>query len=72
MTYFTSYLHLGNTSILYLQNRPFADIGEMNDAIIHSINDCAGPDNRLYILGDITYRVLPDAAGADPAMRCRR
>ena len=37
--YFTSDLHLGHKSILHLQNRPFADIEEMNDAIIHNIND---------------------------------
>ena len=40
--YFTSDLHLGHTSILHLQNRPFADIEEMNDAIIHNINAFCG------------------------------
>ena len=62
--YFTSDLHLGHTSILHLQNRPFADIEEMNDAIIHNINDRARADDQLYILGDISHRVPAETANA--------
>lgn len=64
MIYFTSDLHLGHTSILHLQNRPFADIEEMNDAIIHNINDRARADDQLYILGDISHRVPAETANA--------
>ena len=68
MIYFTSDLHLGHTSILHLQNRPFADIEEMNDAIIHNINDRARADDQLYILGDISHRVPAETAKCtDPA-----
>lgn len=55
MQYFTSDLHLGHAAVIGMQNRPFESVTEMNNKLIHNINACVGPQDELYILGDITH-----------------
>lgn len=57
MIYFTSDLHLGHTSVLGFQNRPFENIDDMNRALIHNFNSVVKPSDTLYILGDISHRI---------------
>ena len=59
MMWFTADLHLGDTNILHDMDRPFASVEEMNRKVIDAINECVAADDRLYILGDFTYR-LPE------------
>ena len=61
MMWFTADLHLGDTNILHDMDRPFDSVEEMNRKVIDAINECVAVDDRLYILGDFTYR-LPLAA----------
>lgn len=51
--WFTSDLHLGHARIVELCNRPFADVEEMNKAIIDRWNAKVGKDDRVYVLGDV-------------------
>lgn len=53
MLWFTSDLHLRHENIVRYSNRPFADAGEMGRAIIDNINARVGPDDTLWILGDV-------------------
>jgi calcineurin-like phosphoesterase family protein len=51
--FYTADPHLGHERIIELCNRPFADVGEMNEAILDGINSEVGGRNTLVILGDI-------------------
>ena len=57
MIYFTSDLHLGHKSAIEFSHRPFADVDEMNTALIANINDTVGIKDELWILGDFAYKV---------------
>lgn len=57
MMWFTADLHLGDTNILHDMDRPFDSVEEMNRKVIDAINECVAADDRLYILGDFTYRL---------------
>lgn len=51
--YWTSDLHLGHARIIELCSRPFSDTDEMNETLISNINDTCGPDDELWVLGDV-------------------
>lgn len=52
-TYFTADTHFGHARIIELCDRPFADVDEMNAALIDGINSTVSEKDRLVILGDI-------------------
>lgn len=56
MIYFTADLHLGHRAAINMCERPFADVEEMNRALIANINARVSPRDTLYILGDIAHR----------------
>jgi len=37
-------------------NRPFANVDDMNDALIANWNNVVGKDDEIYILGDLLYK----------------
>lgn len=55
MKFFTSDLHFWHKNVIKYSNRPFANVEEMNEAIIKGINDTVGVDDELYILGDFAF-----------------
>ncbi len=55
MVFLTSDLHLGHENILRLCNRPFGDIEEMNEVIIHNWNRKVRGRDTVYILGDVVW-----------------
>lgn len=44
--------HFGHVAILEYENRPFASIDEMNEALIRGYNDVVRPDHTCLWLGD--------------------
>lgn len=64
MTYFTSDLHLGHPAIIRMQNRPFADVEEMNQILIENYNSVVRKNDTVYILGDICHRLSVDQSNA--------
>lgn len=57
-TYFTSDLHFGHTNILKWRKDEhgdplFGSLDEMHDTLITNWNDTVGPDDIVYVLGDI-------------------
>ena len=62
MIYFTSDLHLGHKAVIKMQNRPFLDVDEMNKKLIFNYNSIVKPDDTVYILGDLSYRIPVDYA----------
>ena len=72
MMWFTADLHLGDTNILHDMDRPFGSVEEMNRKVSDAINECVAADDRLYILGDFTYRLpLADAVHLRERIECK-
>ena len=55
MIYFVSDLHLYHEGIIKMQNRPFANVDEMNRVIINNYNATVKKNDICYILGDICH-----------------
>lgn len=64
MIWFTADLHLGHEAIIRMQDRPFRNVAEMNQALIHNLNACVKPDDKLYILGDISHHLPSEETNA--------
>lgn len=62
MIYFTSDLHLGHNAVIYMQNRPFANVEEMNRVLIDNYNSVVHQNDTVYLLGDICFRIGVDKA----------
>lgn len=62
MIYFTSDLHLGHENVIKFENRPFSNVAEMNCALIANYNVMVKPNDTVYILGDLAYRIPTDEA----------
>lgn len=54
-TFFTSDIHFSHANIIKYSNRPFADVAEMDEAMLKTINETVGPRDFLYILGDVSF-----------------
>lgn len=64
MIYFTSDLHLGHQSVINFNHRPFANVEEMNEALITNYNSIVRGEDKVYILGDIAHRLLVEDCNA--------
>lgn len=64
MVYFTSDFHFGHNAIIRMQNRPFADAAEMNEALIQNYNARVGNNDVVYILGDVSHRIPQEQTDA--------
>jgi calcineurin-like phosphoesterase family protein len=53
MRWFTSDTHFCHKNIIRLCDRPFADVDEMNEAIIANWNAVVAPEDTVYHLGDV-------------------
>ena len=51
-TFVTADTHFGDEGAIARFDRPFGSVDEMDDALVHGINEVVGPDDRLYHLGD--------------------
>lgn len=57
MIWFTADLHFGHEAVIRMQNRPFVSAAEMNEILIRNINECVSPQDKLYILGDVSHHI---------------
>ena len=53
MLYFTSDHHFGHANIIRYCNRPFADVDEMNRALVDNWNDTVSASDEVWVLGDV-------------------
>lgn len=51
-TWFTADLHLGHSNIIGYCDRPFADIDDMNRALINNWNEAVAEDDTIWFVGD--------------------
>jgi len=54
--FFTGCTHFGHANIIKLANRPFSDVGEMNEALVERWNARVQPGDRVYHLGDVAWK----------------
>ena len=50
--FFTSDTHFDHEAIIWLCNRPFTCVEEMNDKLIENWNATVGPGDTVFHLGD--------------------
>ena len=60
--YYTSDPHFGHANIIRFCNRPFADVREMDEALIGRWNAKVGEGDDVYVVGDFAYRNAQAAA----------
>lgn len=53
--WFTSDTHYYHSNIIKYCNRPFDNVHEMNEYLIHSYNDVVGDKDEVYHLGDFGF-----------------
>ncbi len=54
-TFMISDMHFGHKGILLYENRPFADVEEMDNSIIDNWNKIVGKKDKVFILGDVSF-----------------
>lgn len=56
MIFFTADAHFGHSNVIRLCDRPFADVEEMDAALIQNWNARVTGKDTVYILGDLFFR----------------
>lgn len=62
MNLFTSDTHFGHANCIYMDHRPFRDIDEMDEYLIHRWNDRVQDNDDVWFLGDFCYRAKKPAS----------
>lgn len=57
LTHFMADPHLGHDGILNMSGRPFSSVEEMYDEILAQTNRCVQPEDRLFLLGDVSWQL---------------
>lgn len=63
MNYYIADTHFNHKNALAFDNRPFASVEEMNQALIKNWNRVVGPGDHIYILGDFHWGKAKDWPG---------
>lgn len=56
MNLYISDTHFGHKNVIKFENRPFADIDEMDKVLMECWNSRVSSDDNVYIIGDFAYR----------------
>jgi len=60
MIFFTSDQHWGHKAVIWMSNRPFENVHEMNLYMIEKWNEVVGEDDEVYFLGDFMFKMSPN------------
>ena len=56
MNFYISDLHFGHQNCLTFDNRPFKDLEEMQNILVHNWNSVVSSGDHVYILGDMFWK----------------
>jgi calcineurin-like phosphoesterase family protein len=59
--WFSSDLHFGHANIIKYCERPFNDVGHMNQALISGWNEVVQPGDTVWVLGDVSLGSIEDS-----------
>lgn len=71
-TWFTSDLHFGHVNIIRYCDRPFADVEEMNEALIERWNAVVDDTDTVWVLGDVAMGRVTETLPLVGRLRGRR
>lgn len=60
MNYYISDLHFGHANVMKYDSRPFENPDEMDAEIVKRWNSVVTDKDKVYILGDISWRSVPE------------
>lgn len=72
MIFFTADLHLGHANIIEYSGRPFADVDEMNRALIDNWNAVVSDRDTVYVLGDLALGKINETLPLARELRGRK
>ena len=53
--WYTADPHFNHSAIIKFCDRPFKDVAQMDQALLHNLESCVTWDDDLYILGDFSF-----------------
>ena len=53
--YICADLHFSHKNIIKYEDRPYADVNEMNEALIKNWNSVVQPEDKVFVLGDVAF-----------------
>ena len=56
MIFFTADTHFGHENVIWMCERPYRDIDEMNEVMISAWNERVSGNDTVYIVGDLFFR----------------
>lgn len=60
-TFYTADWHINHANIIRLCGRPFYDVADMNAQLIDRHNTKVGPDDRVWVLGDVALGPIAES-----------
>lgn len=56
MIFYIADMHFGHENVLRFDDRPFSEIGQMDETLIQNWNDRVADDDTVYVLGDAFWK----------------
>ncbi len=70
--FWTADLHFGHGNIIRYSHRPFADVAEMDRGLVARWNAMVGPDDEVWVLGDVAMGTIADSLAHVGELRGRK
>lgn len=66
--FYTSDTHFGHANVIHLCGRPYEDVVDMNLDMVERWNSVVGPDDVVYVLGDVVLGRFDDSMAYIPEL----
>jgi calcineurin-like phosphoesterase family protein len=72
MRWYTADLHFGHANIIRYCDRPFTTVDEMDEGLIARWNETVGPDDEVWVVGDVAMGQLHQTLSRVSALHGRK